>query len=72
MKLIVETRMSAITNKDIEVICMLNDGQTQHVIREVIPDELMKDRKFISRTIDKMFYEMKIMVSKHFAIKDIV
>ena len=72
MKLTVESRIHSLQNNYIELVMIMNDGQEVHQIRELVPDELMKDKRILKRVYDKMFYEMKEMLDNYYAVRKVI
>lgn len=69
MKLTIETCPFYIDKKDIEIRTYFDDGIKILQIREIIKKEICNDKNLMKRMIDRLFYEMKNQVYKHFALK---
>ena len=70
MKLTVTTDMYMLNSGDTEIRFRIDDGQKEHILTQIVPDELMKNKDFLTRQFDGMWYEMRKMMVKHFAIKE--
>ena len=68
MKLTIEQRWRMNMDKSVEMIININDGMKEHRIVEVIPEDLCKNKEILRRAFDKMFYEAKKLVDKHYAL----